>query len=341
MNNDLLRLDLQRFADDGSAGGAAAGVAPGESAGGAQTEGISAASQSEGVSAPPQRETGSRDKIFPRVPRIETTHAQPAAKQPRPVPTAQTQQQPAQAAPEMTWADAKKRFANEYGADVRAAVNDRFKNREDESKRLNEAMETLAAIAPFYGVNADDPAQMDLGKLKDSIAKDKRWYEQAALEKGIPVETEMHVRQLEMEQKRREAENRRSLEKEMLAKHLESLRAQEAEFKKELPEFDLMTEIQTNNDFRRLTMPGSGLNLRQAYMAVHGDEMMQRVSAASSAKAQNDMSRAIQSGAMRPQENGMHAQGGGIPAQDYTRMTRQEWAEIRRRAQRGEKIAIT
>ena len=202
-------------------------------------------------------------------------------------------------------------------------------------------METLAAIAPFYGVDAADPAQMDLGKLKESITKDKRWYEQAALEKGIPVETEMHMRQLELNEKRQAEINRKSLEREMLTKHLESLRAQEAEFKKELPDFDLMQEIQTNNDFRRLTMPGSGLNLRQAYMAVHGDELMQRVSAASSAKAQSDMSRAIQSGAMRPQENGMNAQGGGIPARDYNAMTRQEWAEIRRRAQRGEKIAIT
>ena len=340
MNKDLLKLDLQLFADDGSAGGAPAGIASGESAGGAQTEGMSAASQSEGVTAQPQRE-GSRDKIFPRVQRIETTPARPQVKQPRPVPTAQVQQQPAQAAPEMTWADAKKRFANEYGADVRQAVNDRFKNQEDKTERLNEAMETLAAIAPFYGVDAADPAQMDLGKLKDSIAKDKRWYEQAALEKGIPVETEMHVRQLEMEQKRREAENRRSLEREMLNKHLENLRAQEAEFKKEFPDFDLMAEIQANPAFARMTSPGGGLNVKQAYMALHGDELMQRVSQASSAKAQNDMSRAIQSGAMRPQENGMNAQGGGIPARDYNAMTRQDWRDIRRRAQRGEKIAIT
>ena len=339
MENKLLKLDLQLFAGEESAGGAAAAGGTGSAdAGSAQPIAQDAGGQAEGVNALPQRE-GSRQRIFPRVPKVETHPVQPAAKPARPIPTAQTQQQPAQAAPEMTWADAKKRFANEYGADVRAAVNERFKNREDESNRLNDALDTLASIAPFYGVNADDPARMDLAKLKDSIRNDKRWYEKAALENGVPVETEMRVQQLEMEKKRREMETRRSLEKEMLNRHIAGLREQEAELKKEFPDFDLSTEVQ-NRAFARMTAPGGGMSLRQAYFALHGDELMQRQSKSTEEKTKQTMSRAIQAGSVRPAENGMTGDGGGIPNKDYSRMTREEWAEIRNRARRGEKIAI-
>lgn len=329
----MLKLKLQLFAEDGNAGGAAQAAA-----GGAQPDAGGAAG-SEGVIAQPQRD-GSRAKIFPRVQRVETASARPVRSEPMRVPSAQQQTQQQPQAPQMTWADAKKQFSKEYGDDVRAAVNDRFKNHQDQSAKLNKAMETLAAIAPFYGMDASDPEAMDLEKLSKSITDDKRWYEKSALEKGIPVETEMHYQQLEREKARNDAEKRKSLEQEMLAKHLEGLRQQETEFKAEFPDFDLMAEIQANPAFARMTSPGGGLTVRQAYMALHGDEMMQRVSQASSAKAQENMSRAIQSGAMRPQENGMAAAGGGVPANSYAAMTREQRRQMRRDAAAGKAFYI-
>ena len=341
MENKLLKLDLQLFAGEESAGGAAAAGGTGSvDAGSAQPIAQDAGGQAEGVNALPQRE-GSRQMIFPRVPKVETHPVQPAAKPARQIPTAGTpQQQPVAPAPAETWADVKKRFSAEYGADVQAVVRDRLKNREAERKQLNDALETLADIAPYYGINADDPARMDLGKLKESVRNDKRWYEKEALAKGIPVETEMHVRQMEMEKKRRDAEARRSLENEMLNRHIAGLREQEAELKKEFPDFDLSTEVQ-NRAFARMTAPGGGMSLRQAYFALHGDELMQRQSKNTEEKTKQTMSRAIQAGSVRPAENGMTGDGGGIPNKDYSRMTREEWAEIRNRARRGEKIAIT
>lgn len=337
--NSLLKLDLQRFADGENAGGAVVTA----DAGSASPEQTSASNQPEGVTAQPQRESGRRDNIFPRVAKVDVQPVRPTAKKAVPMPTPAAQQpavtQPQQPAAE-TWADVKKRFANEYGADVRAAVNERFKNHEAADKRLNDAVETLAEIAPFYGLNADDPATMDIGKIRDAIRNDRRWYEQSAMEKGVPVETEMHLRQLEREKAMRDAEARRSLEQETLRKHLEGLRQQEAELKKEFPDFDLMGEIQTNQAFARMTAPNGGFSVRQAYFALHGDELMQQQSARTAQVTQKNMSRAIQSGAMRPQENGMAATGGGVPALDPSSMTREQWREFRRRAQRGEKIAI-
>lgn len=334
-----MRLDL--FGDE------TAGAAPAaEAAAPAGTEQAAEGSgdANTGVSAQPQRE-GRRQNIFPRVSRVETQRAQPRKETVRQFPAATEQPQLQQQAPQpaaaaaMTWEEAKKQFKTEYGADVKAAVDERFRNHADQSAKLSHTMQILSSIAPFYGINPDESGNFDLDKLSAAIQDDNRFYEQSALEKGIPVETEKHIRQLEMQQKQRDMEARKSLEQEQLRAHLANLRQQEAELKKEFPDFDLMTEVQNNPAFARMTAPGGGLNLRQAYQAFHGDEIAQRTSQATEQRTKQNMSRAIQAGAMRPQENGMTASG-GLPKLDPANMSREQRRELRRRAEAGEKIAL-
>lgn len=343
--NKLLKLDLQLFAEDGSAGGAAAAApaaAPAD-AGNAPQAAQSAGNEAQtGVNAQPQRE-GRRQNIFPRVQKVDVQPVAPRQENVRQYPAAQQAQQQTQtqAQPEKRpWDEVKKLYKDEYHADFQTALKDRFKNQEDQSNKLNSAMQTLAAIAPFYGIDAADPGSIDLEKLGNAIQNDRRWYEESALEKGIPVETEMHIRQLEQQQKRQEAENRRSLEQEQIRQHLEGLRQQEIQMRQEFPNFNLMEEIQSNPAFARMTAPGGGYTVRQAYVACHYDELMQRQTRATEENTKQTMSRAIQAGSVRPAENGTNATGGGVPQRDFSRMSREEWAELRARARRGEKIAI-
>lgn len=327
-----MRLDLFGEGDEGMTASGGGTAAPAETT-----------APAEGVSAQPQRE-GRRPNIFPAVPKADVQRVRPERSTARQIPTApaagQPQQPQAEQAPAETWEDVKKRFKTEYGADVKAAVDDRFRNQADLSGRLNSAMQVLSSIAPFYGINADDAGNIDLEKLSKAIQDDDRFYEQSALEKGIPVETEKHIRQLEMQEKQRQMEARRSLEQERLRSHLANLRQQEAELKQEFPDFDLMTEVQSNAAFARMTGPDGGLTVRQAYMALHGDELMQRQSQAIEERTKQNMSRAIQAGAMRPQENGMTGNGGGLQGLDPAHMTREQRMEIRRRAIAGDRIAF-
>ena len=329
-----MRLDLFGEGEEMNAGGAET-AAPVQ-----QTE----APAQEGVNAQPQRE-GRRPNIFPRVPRTEVQRAEPKNVPARQFPTAQTatqpsQPQPAQQAPAETWEDVKKRFKSEYGADVKAAIDDRFRNQADLSGRLNSAMQVLSSIAPFYGINPDENGNIDLDRLGKAIQDDNRLYEQSALEKGIPVETEKHIRQLEMAERQRAIAARQSMEQERLRTHLAYLRQQEQALKQEFPDFDLMTEIQKNRDFARLTGPDSGLNLRQAYMALHGDEIVKRSAQATEERTKQNMSRAIQAGAIRPQENGTVGNGGGIEKVDPAHMTREQRLEIRRKVNAGGRIGF-
>jgi len=51
-------------------------------------------------------------------------------------------------------------------------------------------------------------------------------------------------------------------------RHIEGLRQEGEELKKTFPNFDLQNELQ-NPVFRRMTAPGSGLTVADAYYAVH------------------------------------------------------------------------
>ena len=291
-----------------------------------------------GVDAQPQRD-GRRANIFPAVPKVDIRR--PTKKMPRPFPTAPQQQAaPAEQAAQTTESFdelIKGRFAKEYGEHVRAAVQERFKSREAQDQRYEKAMNTLMNIAPMYGINAESADGLDLDQLSQAISDDDRMYEQEALEKGVPTSTLKHIKQLEQREKQRQLEERRSLEQETLRNHIAGLRQQEEELRKEFPDFDLNVEAQ-NPAFARMTGPGGGLTLRQAYMAIHGDELLKRGQTQAVTETKRAVSQAIQAGSMRPSENGLIQSNGGAPQRDPRTYTREERAAIRRRVMAGETV---
>lgn len=334
MKTEKLWMRLDLFGEEEAAPAAEAG----EAAPAAGTEGA----ESAGVSANPTRE-GRR--IFPAVEKTEVRRARPQ-REARQTPAAmrEPQAQAAQAAEEPkepTFEELiRGKYKAEYGQAVQAAIQQRFRNQQDSSEQLQRTMKVLGSIAPLYGVQVDDEGGFDLDKLSDAIENDDRLYEEEALAKGVPVSTMKQLKQLEAKEREHEAERRQSLEQERLRQHVEGLRQQEAEMKRDFPDFDLMREVQGNPAFARMTAPGGGLTVRQAYMAVHGDELMQRQAQAVQRQAVKDMSRAIQAGSVRPQENGMAQSGGGQQRIDPRHMTRAEREEIRRRVRSGERVII-
>lgn len=339
MKNKLeMRLDL--FGETETAP-AAAETAPAPEATASVQSG--AESQTAGVNAFPARE-GRRQNIFPAVPKIDIRRPKAKPKMPRPVPTVTQQQPEGQAAPAEQPTESfddliKGRFAKEYGEHVRAAVQERFKGQEAQAKRFEKAMSTLVSVAPMFGIEAADAENLDLDKLAQAISDDDRMYEKEALEKGVPTSTLKHIKQLEAREKQRQLDERRSLEQERLVSHITGLRKQEEELKAEFPDFDLNTEAQ-NPAFVRMTGIDGGLTLRQAYMAIHGDELLKRGQSQAVKETKRAVSQAIQAGAMRPAENGLVQMNGGAPRRDPRTYTREERAEIRRRVMAGEKVIL-
>ncbi len=121
--------------------------------------------------------------------------------------------------------------------------------------------------------------------------------------------------------------------------HMEGLRHQEAALREVVPGFDLRRELR-NPMFARLTSPGVGLSLEDAFYAVHRREMQQQSMQVAAQRTKQLISNAIQSGSHRPQEAG--AQSPTLTRFDYRSASPQQRQalknEIRKAAAEGRKV---
>lgn len=234
------------------------------------------------------------------------------------------------------WAELKKgRFAEQYGKDVQAAVQDRFKNQKDQTERLSRLEPMLKILMEQNGVESEED-------LIDRITNDDSLYEDAAEEAGMTVEAYKTFSRLKAEaeeNRRREAE---AEEQRFFSEHLQKLAQQGEALKQRFPNFDLKTELQ-NETFRRMTSPSGGLSVEDAYFAVHHNELMPQMMAYGMQRAQQQISQTIRANGARAVEGAMQGQaaaaaGDAMPVRIYSREERQ--ALIDRMRSTGEKIVL-
>ena len=124
-------------------------------------------------------------------------------------------------------------------------------------------------------------------------------------------------------------------------RHIEGLRQEGEELKKTFPNFDLQNELQ-NPVFRRMTAPGSGLTVADAYYAVHRKEIQAAAAQVTAQQVAEKLSNSIQANSRRPTEAGTAAQAPTVTSFDYTKMSKDQRADLKRRireaAARGEKL---
>ena len=329
---ELKWLDLQLFAGEGSGG----------DGGGEGTAGAN-----EAVDAGQQRllELGvPADKIRKRA-------KGQAAKLPQSAETAQKaqpqQQSTAQAASadnptEETKTDekpAKPTFKElmadpDYNHEMQATIQARLKT-------AKAAEETLAKLAPALEVLARkhnlDPANIDHDALAKAIENDDDFYENKALEMGVPLETAKKIDQEERATARAQREEAKTLEEQKVQQHFQKLQQQEEAMKATFPNFNLQTELQ-NPTFFRMTSPNVGISVEDAYYAVHRNEIQTAAMKATAQKTAQKISNSIQAGQRRPAENGTSSQAPSVTTFDYAhasaeqrnafkRNLREQWAQ--------------
>lgn len=127
---------------------------------------------------------------------------------------------------------------------------------------------------------------------------------------------------------------------ERIATHLDALHREAQELKEEFPDFDIAEALQ-DKAFLRLTAPGVGIPVRQAYYALHRDELDKRAESRGASAAKALIAKSIASGGTRVREGGGKQQG-SLHAADYRAMSRKEQQQFKRRitdaASRGEKL---
>jgi len=222
----------------------------------------------------------------------------------------------------------------DYNAEMQKTVQARVKAYKDREAKLAPAMEILAKR---YGLETEN---LDADKLAEAIVNDQSFYEDRALELGVSVDEAMKLDQAERKAQQEKQAQDQSLRDQLIQQHFEGLQRQAEELKKVFPSFDLMTEIQNNETFARMTAPGGGISVEDAYYATHRKELQAAQSQVIAQKTAQMVTNNIRSGMARPVEAGTGA--ASVPSFNTNAMSREQREALKKRirqaAARGERI---
>jgi len=342
-NMDKLLLNLQYFA------GEEAAAAPAEGAGNSTAEAGAAGPIQAGDSLPDgtqitsPRVAAAMERQMKRHPELRQVYGRGqkapqaaagnrTADAPQGTPAAPQQEA---ADPQARWEALKKgEFAKQYGADVQAAIKERFKNQEDLKTQLDRLEPALKVLRERAGVETNDD-------LVNTIMDDDSIYEDAANEAGMTVAAYKNFLKFKQEhdenqRAREELEFRQGVEQ-----HYRKLATQAEALKQQFPNLNIDQELQ-NDQFRRLTAPDIGMSVEDAYFAVHHKELAPQMMAYGMQRARGQMAQTIMANGSRPREGGLGNQGAAAADMkiDPRNMSRKERDMIRNQIHAGKKISF-
>lgn len=226
----------------------------------------------------------------------------------------------------------------EYNKQMQAVVQSRLRSAKGAEEQLSKITPALELLARKYKL---DPANMDYDALTRAISDDDSYYEDKALQMGTSVETAKKIDQQERDTARQKRAEALSMQEQKIRNHFNSLEQQAQAMKKVFPNFDLQTELK-NPAFLRMTSPNVGISVRDAYYAVHHDEMQTAAMQATAKATAQKISNNIQAGQRRPDENGISGQAPSATTFDYSKASPEQREafkrDLRARLARGEKV---
>ena len=188
---------------------------------------------------------------------------------------------------------------------------------------------------------AEEGGKEDAGEQAAS-PEDRRADFQALIEGPFRQEFEeaVNARVQEEMQRIREAEAGKEEEtrKETdLRQHFAHLTKEAEELKKSFPDFDLTREMM-NPAFVRMTSPAIGVSVKDAFYAIHGEDIQRESMLYAALQAGRRIAASVQAGASRPVENGIQGSAPVVIGIDIRGMSRKQREEYRRRIHSGEAI---
>ena len=316
---DKLKMNLQLFADGGTAAGGDGGAA-------------AAVGGDAGVTAP---DAGVRKNS--RRPEDSLGNVKYAIQGKGPQQVA-----PAQEAAEQG-KEARKSFRDlidgeykeEADAYIQNIIRERIKSTRDSEAQLDSLKPLLEAIGKKFNVDTGD-----IDGMIEAVNYDEAELENEASMRGMSLES---LKSLKAIQKKADAYDRiqaqisqRNAMQQIRQQHLDSIARQAEEVRAAYPGFDLEREIE-NPVFMRLTAPGGGFTAKQAYEAIHHREI---VESAMQQQAER-MGKAIQANRARPNENGMKgSQSPSTVKTDPRTFTREEREALKRLVESGQRVVL-
>lgn len=126
-------------------------------------------------------------------------------------------------------------------------------------------------------------------------------------------------------------------EDEALRRHFERLTREAEELKRVFPDFDLTRELR-DPAFLRLTAPGTGVSVKDAFYALHGEDIQRESMRYAAQQAGRRIAASVRAGASRPVENGIQGPSPLVIGIDIRGLNKKQREEYRRRIHGGETI---
>ena len=223
-------------------------------------------------------------------------------------------------------------YKEQYSENVQKLINRRFKETKGMEAQIQSTQPLLEMLANKYGVDSTD-----IEALTNAVSDDDTLWEQQAYDAGMTVQQYKQFKALEREN----AELMRAQEarngEERAQKQLEDWGRQAMELQQKVPGFDLRVEAE-NPEF--VQMLRAGLPVEHAYKVVHMDEILAGQAVNVAAQAQKQVVDNIRSKGSRPAENGTVSRSGFTYKSDVSKLSKEDRAEIAKRAARGETITF-
>ena len=232
------------------------------------------------------------------------------------------------------------KYKKDYEKSLKSAMQKRFRNQKDLQGKIDRIDPIVRIMAERYNIKPAADGSISIDDLHNAVMNDNAAYEQEAFQRGMSVEDLKQIKKLEAENASLRMQNARTAEQ----KEWDALVQQGEQVRQTYPDFDLDLEMQ-NPQFGRLlaTMQKSGFPdaVRTAYEAVHREEIMSGAMRYAVKQTEQKISNSIQSGMRRPAENGTKQQAAAsVGTVDPSRLTKAQIEDIKKRAERGEKITF-
>lgn len=252
------------------------------------------------------------------------------------VPAAGVQQQAAAQQP-----DRKAEFEKLIRGDYKDQFNERVQNivtsRLKGNQQTVDAYKALQPVLDMLGAKYGIQDLTDAKAILKALEEDDTFFEEEATKRGLTVQQYKDFRKIERENAEFQRQNQERQRKERADQIYAEWARQSEDLKETYPSFDLNAELK-NETFGVLLR--NGFTVRNAYQAVHADEIISGAMKFTAQKVQQATVASIASGQGRPTENGNAGQSAASTTSDVSKLSKTQRQDMIRRAAAGEKITF-
>lgn len=228
-----------------------------------------------------------------------------------------------------------------YDEKVQGHIKERFKASKQAEARMQKTIDGMQPVMQMLAEKYHaEPG--DVEAISKAIQEDSSYYEDEAAERGMSVEQLKEFKRISRENAALRAAEEQRQEKAGQQEAMLRWQQQSETVAQKYPGFQGLEE-EANDPVtgeRFLQLLSSGIDVENAYKVVHMDDLISGALEYGVNKARHDTVQTIKARGMRPSENGASGTGAAVQHKDVASLTKDERAQLMKRALRGESIDL-